>query len=437
MLGRVQAGAERDFWLPLALLVAVGLVLRIVYALAIAGDDPLVGDGLEIHGIANAVADGRGFITPIVPEGQEPTPTAHKPPLYPLALALVSALGGSGYEAHHVATAVIGSAAVVVIALLARHLAGARTGLIAGATAALYPVFIAADASLRSETLYVLLSALVMLACYRAYEHPSAGRLALLGALIGLAALTRGEALVLLLLLAVPAVWRGAREGRPRRLAVVCAVCALVVAPWLVRSWSAFDQPVLISTNSGDLLAGANCDSTYSGPLTGGWAFGCALLPARAGENEADVSVRLRERGLDYARDHAGRLPVVLAARALRPWGLYQPAEQIRLRVEGEGQRRRMDWLGLACFWLLAAAALAGALILRRRRVPLFVLVAPVVLVLLVSVAGYGVFRFRAPADVSVLVLAAVALDAGLARLRDQSASRSAAASTTSGSSAD
>ncbi len=411
--GAVALGSH--FWLALAVVTTIGFAVRVWYALAVAGDAPLVGDGLEIHGIANAVADGRGFVTPIVPFGADPVPTAHKPPLYPLVLAAVSLLDG-GYRAHHVATALIGAATIPVIALLARHLVGRPAGLIAGGLTAAYPVFVAADASLRSETLYVLLIALTLLAAYRAYDFPSAWRFAQLGVVIALAALTRSEALLLFVLLVPPLLAR-VEQGRALRLAVAGLAVAVVLAPWLIRCWTVFDQPVLISTNSGDLLAGANCDTTYSGALLGGWAFGCALGAGEFGENEAVVSNRLRERGLRYAEDHAGRLPVLLAARALRPWGLYRPGEQIELRVQGEGQRRKADWVGLVSFWALALIGPVGLVVMRRRGVPVFVLLAPIALVLLVSIGAYGVLRFRAPADVSVIVLAAVALDAGARRL--------------------
>jgi 4-amino-4-deoxy-L-arabinose transferase-like glycosyltransferase len=409
---------DRSVGLRLGAIAAVGLVLRIWYALAVAGDAPLVGDGLEIFGIADVVADGRGYITPIVAAGQEAAATAHKPPLYPLLVASAFAITGDSYTVQHIVTAVIGTGTVVVLALIAGRLAGARAALLAAAIGAVYPAFLAADASLRSEPLYALLIALTLLAAYRAWERPSAGRLIQLGALIALAALTRSEALALLLLLAAPVVWRSAHGGRAWRLAVVATTCTLVLAPWLIRCWIAFDQPVLISTNSGDLIAGANCGATYSGPLLGGWAFDCALPADDDRANEAQVSDRLRARGLRYARDHVDRLPVVLAARVLRPWGVFRPEEQINLRAEGEGQRRIVDWLGLATFWVLAALAVVGGLVMRRRGVWLYPLLVPFALVLLVSLGAYGILRFRAPADLSVIVLAAVALDALSERVR-------------------
>ena len=72
---------------------ALGLVLRIVYLLVFVEDSSLVGDGLEYHGLANGLADGRGFVNPFAEPGQTAQPTAHKPPLYPLLLATTSVVG--------------------------------------------------------------------------------------------------------------------------------------------------------------------------------------------------------------------------------------------------------------------------------------------------------------------------------------------------------
>jgi 4-amino-4-deoxy-L-arabinose transferase-like glycosyltransferase len=391
---------------------ALGLALRIWYLLAVVGDSSLVGDGLEYHGLANVIADGHGYVSPLTVAGHSPVPTAHKPPLYPLALAVVSLFGGTGYAAHQVASAVIGTGTVVVCAVLANRLAGARAAVIATVLGAVYPVFLVADASLRAESLFALLVALAMLATYRALDRPTAWRLAQLGIVIALAALTRSEGIALLVLLAVPLVWRQGKPGRGRRLALVGGVCVLVLAPWLVRCWIVFDQPVAISTSYGDLIAGANCDATYHGSQIGSWAFKCVL--GETGRNEAVVAQRLRDRGLRYARDHAGRLPVVTAVRVLRPWGLYDPGGEATLKTFGEGRSRTANWLGLAMCWALMALAPLGLLAVRRAGQPLFVLVAPFLLVLLVSVTSYGILRFRAPADVSLVILGAVTLDAYL-----------------------
>ncbi len=407
--------ADRRLLRALVAIAASGLVLRVVFVLLDPDEDVQLDDAAEFHGLANAVADGRGYVNPFIPAGQEDVATAHKPPLYPLVLAAVSALGGRSFMAHQMATAVLGAATVVVVALVAHRIAGRRAALLAACLAAAYPVFLARDASVNSETLYALLLALVLLLATELVERPSSLRAFALGAAIGLVALTRGEGILLLLLLAVPLALRGAARGRLRLLALVVAGCGLLLMPWLVRCWVVFDRPVVITTNSGDVVAGANCAPTYGGERIGQWAFEC--LGGVTGENEAVIASRLSSRGLRYAREHADRLPAVTAARVLRPWGLFKPSHELAIESTPGAGSRSSGWPGLIACWLLVLLATAGALAVRRRGGPLFVLLAPVALTIVVSATAYGTLRLRAPADVALVVLGAVGAGAVLQRL--------------------
>jgi hypothetical protein len=288
-----------------------------------------------------------------------------------------------------------------------RRAAGPRAGLIAAGLAAGYPLLVAADGSLRSESVYALCIALVLLAALRYRDAPSARAAALLGVAVAAAALTRGEALALLVLLALPLCgWR--------RAGVAALACVVVLAPWLARCWIVFDRPVLISTNVGGLLAGANCDTTYHGALIGQWDFGCIPPPVHA--NEALEAERLRDRGLSYARHHAGRVPVVEAARLGRSFELYRPREQARQEAFFEGRNLRVEQAGVACYYVLALLAVYGVVVLRRRDGPWAVLLAPVALVILVTLISYGFTRLRVAAEPAIVVLAAVAVDALAAR---------------------
>ena len=199
-----------------------------------------------------------------------------------------------------------------------------------------------------------------------------------------------------------------------RRGLISVAACVIVLAPWLVRTWAAFGQPVLISTNVGGLLAGANCAQTYSGPLLGQWTLAC--LPKPQYTNEAKESNRMRSIGLRYAKDHAGRLPVVIAARLGRSFELFRPQQQWEMEAFYEGRSLQVDRAGVLMYYVVALLAIAGAVILRRRHGPWLVLLAPIVLVVFVSITAYGFTRFRVGAEPALIVLAAVTLDAAIAR---------------------
>ena len=191
------------------------------------------------------------------------------------------------------------------------------------------------------------------------------------GALIGLAALTRSEALLLVPLLAWPVAYR-AGPGWPLRAAAATAACVLVIAPWTIRNLVQYERLVPISNNDSTVIAGANCDLTYRGVNMGGWDIRC--ISERRLDDEAAQARIWRDEGLDYARDHAGRLPAVAAVRLLRVWDLWQPRRQVMF---AEGRELRVTRVGLVVYFLLCALAIGGALALRRRGRPLLILLAP------------------------------------------------------------
>lgn len=375
----------------------MGLALRLAYALHEGPHLVIAGDARTFHELANSIASGDGFAAP------GGVATADHPPLYPLYLSIFSLVGLKSWAAHRVASCLLGAATVAAVGLLGRRVGGERAGLVAAGLAAVYPLLWVNDATVLSESLYGLLIALALIAAYRVHDRPTAWRSAALGAVVALAALTRSEALGLAVLLVLPVVWR----ARWRGVAAAAVAGALVVTPWLVRNWIAFDQPVLISNNSGSLLAGANCDATYHGRFIGLWRLDC--IPSGVAGNEAERASKFRSAGIDYARDNAGRVPAVAAVRVLRTWDLWAPHDQAVYETL-EGRDRRVEYVGVAVYYVALALAVAGAVLLRRRREPIWILVAPAVLVTLASIVGYGITRFRLAAEVPILVLASLTL---------------------------
>jgi hypothetical protein len=281
--------------------------------------------------------------------------------------------------------------------------------------AALYPLLVAADGAPMSESLYGLLIAACLLAALALRERRTVALAAGLGALIGLAALTRSEALLLIVLLGVPLTWRSWRAA----LALVAA-CVVVLAPWTIRNFSAFDRLTLISHNDSTVLAGANCPATYRGPELGGWRFEC--ISQRHTLREGAQAARWRQEGIDYATSHVSRWPLVVAVRVLRTWDLWQPGPQLE---SAEGRARWAEKAGVAVYFLLLPLAVAGFVLLRRRggdRMAFWILLAPAVLVTFSSAIGYGVPRFRHAFEISLVVTAAVTLVAVADRVRERRA---------------
>jgi 4-amino-4-deoxy-L-arabinose transferase-like glycosyltransferase len=399
----------------LALILAGALVIRVLYTLLVAHDIPVIGDALTYHLLGENIADGKGFERAPHPqlapfEGWKPgVPTAEHPPLFPLLIGLFTKLGAGGYLAQKLLLCAVGTVTVAFVGLAGREAAGPAAGLVAAALAAVYPFLWVVDGSLMSETLYGALLAATLWLALRFARRPSLGLAAGLGALVALAALTRGEALLLAPLLLIPLAVRAGAAWRSRLTlaAVALGAFALVLAPWTIRNLTVFEEPVLISTNGNAVFVGSNCDAVYYGDFIGLWNFNC--YGNAPGGDESESAVAYRERGFDYARDHAGRLPLVMGVRLLRVWDLYRPLQQAAYESL-EGRSETASRIGLAFYYPMLLLAAAGAVILRRRRAPLWPLLAFPVMVTITAVVIYGVTRFRFAAEPALCVLAAVAL---------------------------
>ena len=129
----------RGFRRPLGLIVLASLVIRVLYTVLIGRHATGVGDYFYYHGIANLLADGRGFVDPFLTTEQRPYPSALHPPAWPVLLALASKLGVTTELGHRLVGCVAGAAVVGLVGLLGRRVAGPRAGLIAAGLAALTP----------------------------------------------------------------------------------------------------------------------------------------------------------------------------------------------------------------------------------------------------------------------------------------------------------
>lgn len=410
----------RLFWTLLLVVAAIAAVIRVTYALAVVADDPVGGDAYFYHHGAELLADGEGFIVPYeFLEIGVRTEAADHPPLFIAYLALWSLVGLGSYEAHLVAGALAGVAAVVLVGLLGRRVAGATTGIVAAAIAAVYPNLFGWDAMLLSEPTATLGVLAVCLAAYAHRAAPSRRTAIVLGAMIGLAALTRAELLLLSVLVAIPVVLARTRlDLRTRLVQLVGAgiACVLVIAPWVGYNLSRFEHPVTLSTGLDITLVYSNCDSVYSGPLLGYWDFSCAGVPFGSSDTEylamdqSERGAEFREQALDYARDHAGEVPKVVAARIGRVLGLFRPGQQIQLDTAVEGRDAWVAKTGMWSFYALALASIAGLVVLGRRGVPRYPLIAPMVTVIVAAAMTFGATRYRAAAEPLLCVLAAVAI---------------------------
>jgi 4-amino-4-deoxy-L-arabinose transferase-like glycosyltransferase len=420
----VQA-RSRPFWIWLSVACAGGLALRLSYVFVVKAHFVLWGDAFYYNRQASLLAAGKGFIEPFkYVYGHQSVAAADHPPLLPIVLAVSDKIGLSSLTSHKVIICLIGVLTIAVVALVARRLAGDRAGIIAALLGALYPGFWIHDGQILAEPLAMLAVAVAVLLAYRFWSRPGPALAIGVGVACGLAALTRSELVLLVPLLAAPLALLARDRSLRRRLGLagLAVLAALVtMAPWLVRNTVTFKHPVYLSSQFDPTLTVANCDNTYYGQSVGSWYFYCGanLHPPPGDESVADQYYR--HVATTYIGQHLSRLPVVALARVGRTWGLYQPIGQTHIDTI-DGYELTVNEIHLYSYYALAVGAVAGAVILRRRRVPILPLVSVVVAVTIGVIVTYGSTRFRAPGEVAIVALAAVGADALLSLRRSSRA---------------
>jgi hypothetical protein len=93
--------------------------------------------------------------------------------------------------------------------------------------------------------------------------------------------------------------------------------------------------------------------------------------------------------------------------RLLRTFGVWQPRRHVYF---AEGRHLPGRTVAVIATWLVIAAGAAGAWLIRRRRLELVLLLAPLALAVVTTLLAFGYPRFRYAADVGLIVLAGCAL---------------------------
>ncbi len=286
----------------LAGLFALALALRLGFVLAV--DRPVLSDvaGLPFndmlfyHATAKALSEGMGFI------GFNGEPTSRWPPAFPFLLSLVYRVAGPEPTAGEVFNAVVSALTVPLLYLVALRSFGRSAARVAGVLAALMPGQILLAEGLLAESLYAFV--LVGLFALLAWLPDRRWSAVAIGLAVGVAALTRGEGLLLLVL--APVVWWGRLPARELwlRSAAVLAAALVVVVPWAVRNSLALDTTVGISTNSAQTFWSGHNPTAYGGPSypDGEVLERIEALPAKG--FDAAQSKLLRDDALDWMVHH-------------------------------------------------------------------------------------------------------------------------------------
>jgi 4-amino-4-deoxy-L-arabinose transferase-like glycosyltransferase len=404
----------------------LALVLRVGW-IAYADFVPTVGDDAGRYDLlGRTLADNAGYTNP------NGTTTMFWPPGYPFVLAGIyklwpaAALGDHEVEAALVVNALLGAATVVLVYGIGRRAFEERSAKLAALLTALFPSLVFYAGVTLSETAFTFLALLAVWLTIEAQARHEWRLLVLSGAVIGFAALVRGQAL-LLPLVVLPFWWRSSGSWRSAlaRAAGVGALAMLVVLPWTLRNYGVSGSAVLISSNAGvDFYIGHSAGADGRGQKVDDLVF---RYPDRSqAAAEAQINRDGFREGIEYAMKHPLR-EVSLSARKLF-WLYYRDDEALKWneahgehRFLSHAERRALAAISNWYYWLMLALALAGAGRWFSLRDPArLLLVSLVGYWTLVHVAFFGDPRFHAP----IMPVVALWAACGVGSVRDVLARR-------------
>jgi 4-amino-4-deoxy-L-arabinose transferase-like glycosyltransferase len=420
----------------LVLLLALGFRAGVVLATT----DTYVNqnDAIQFDQIASSIArgDGYGDTVAYLAEG----PSAFRGPTYPLVLAAVYVVVGEhSWTAGRLVNAMIGTALVALIGLVAAMLLDRRVGFLALVLAAVHPTLVLFTSAIALDPLLALLILGSLAAALQHRRDPRGmGWPAVAGACLGLAFLTRESGAFAIPSL-VGLLWVGreaARAGTPRwrPLLVTGGVAVALVIPWVVRNAVVLDTFVPGTTTGGYGLAGTYNETSRHHP-----EFPAIWLPPERDPDmfalikslglpstEVELDDALTDAAMEYLRENPEYVPQVMFWNTVRLYDLQGPRHALFYApfVPYPLRLTRLAVYSSYVFYAFAALALVTRSL---RGTPWAFWLYPVVATIAFSLIS-GTIRYRSTIEPFLVIAAAAAVAWVLDRVRTTALSPSSTA---------
>lgn len=377
---------NRSHLVPLAVGVTA-FAFRLVLIVWAGPGLPIEGDTPSYIAIARSLAEGKGFTI----DGT--VPTAVRMPLYPLFLAGLYSIPGSGAGTVQLIQILLDSLTCLMVYYLARKLLDPLHAAVSGFLTALYLPCAYYSIVILSETLFCFLvtASLLVLAVGGARTR----YMALSGGIMGLAALTRPNGVIVA---GFVILWLAFFVRKPRQVVLYALAATVLMTPWIARNAVVFHRFIPTYTLSG--LAFYN---SYVPPQKGYGFNGLEGIPDDyiLLQNEGDKNAYLISLTLRHIRAHpltaAGSIPVRTALLAY-PFDMKWLIPSFPFRYD-------VFW---GAVFILALAGCAGRFRWMVERLSL--LVFPLLSLLFTALVLYGSPRIRVPLDPLIAVIASVGL---------------------------
>jgi len=413
-------GNSSGYWLVVIILVATLLRVAASFYLGNQVENlPGTFDQVSYDMLAQRVMNGHGFTVaqawwPATPAGE---PTAHWSYLYTLFLvAIYSVVGYQPLVARLLQAVLAGLIMPWLLYRIGNRHFGAKVGLFAAGLMAIYIYFVYYAAALMTETFYIMgvlwtLDLAGQLG--QESEHQSKIEWLWLGLALGVTILLRQLFLIFVPILFGWLLWRSYRY-RARSimrmvgiLAGAAAVLLLMIIPWTVRNYQAFNTFVLLNTNAGFAFFWGNHPihgSNFISILPADGPSYQELIPAELKNtlNEGELDRALLKRGLAFIQEEPGRY-ILLSMSRIKDYIKFWPSSDSSLisnisRVFSFGIL--WPFMAYGLIYHLRRALTSGVLIFY-----LFIIAYTGI-----HLMSWTLIRYRLPVDAVLLVFAGVAL---------------------------
>ncbi len=245
----------------------LGLVLAVKIFLIIAMKTCIHPVIWEYENIANNILSGKGFVL----DNYIGTSYKSLQPLYAFLCAGVYAVTNHNYFAVLLIQSILSLCLVAVIYEIAKSIFGEKVAFLAALLTAFHPGFIYYDVfNLMPASMDSLLIATAVWLLIKCREKPTALSMSLVGASIGLGALSRGVIGALLPFFSVYFIifTRHLLKEKIRFIIILWVAAFIVIGPWVVRNYIVHKEFILISSASGEALYRGNNPTAPGTSLT-------------------------------------------------------------------------------------------------------------------------------------------------------------------------
>ncbi len=389
-------------WGPVAGIILFSLALQVVFLFRVL-DNPHTlfwVDAQHYHAIATRLYENGTY--------SDPTSewNIYRSPGFPFLLSLMMHVVGTSVLHLRLVLILMTVPFLLVLYRLGLVLGNRRTGLLAAALGAIYPLYLYTPLTLYPESVLVPLFAAIGLLLYHAGRERRPGLLLLLGAAIALAVLVRPTSIVWIPVALFHLFWGRRPQLKHFATATACVVLipAVCVAAWMYRNYRVHGCAVFATGGSMNLL------ESYS-EYAGGSKRDTVVDPAFDAQLDQAATAAEREKlRMDkvkaFMRNHPGRTLKVAVTHCLDLWNPIPSTA-----VQGGTAQSRYKAVNAVAYVPILLLALGGFIICRKNLLVRSFLLLTVLNTLANGIVSVSV-RYRLVTDFVLILMAACALTA-------------------------